>query len=525
MGRLLLVWAFIAAFALQAASAQALPDSLRSAGVTQAQWDAIRGEARRQAQRAQISEASLIAAAEAASINLAQSDHLNALGLQQAIFETLSEQADQIAELRRRLDAATGDADPAATGLLAQARAALDEGRLADADRLLAQAAARDLAALQQADAEVERRRLRAGETIAGRGQLAYVQADYLTAAEHLARAAATVPQSASEPRWLYTVWRANALYRRGDLFGEAAPLEDAIGAFESALVLRPRATAPSDWADTQNDLGAALRLQGERGAPAAFQRAIAAYEAALSVRTRAADPAGWAHTQMNLGNVFAVLGVRGAPGALQRAVTAYEAALTVLTRESDPNGWALTQMNLGIAHRQLGSFDRAVAAFRSALTVQTRESNPAGWANVLVNLGNTLSEAGERGANGALAPAAAAYEAALTVMTREADPAGWALTQMNLGIVLSVMGDRGVAGAYERAAAAYQASLSVRTRTSDPSGWALTQFNLAVTYQAMGRVREARTAAQGAWEEFERAGNTSAANHARGFLDRLPPE
>lgn len=524
MRRLLAACVIVVGFLVQTATAQPLPDALASAGVTQAQWDAIRLEARVQAQRAHISEAALIAAAEAASVNLARSDRLSALSLQQAIFETLSEQADRIAELRRRLDALTGDSDPATAALFAQGRAALEEGRLTDADGLLAQAVSRDLAAIEQAEAEVERRRLRAGETIAGRGQLAFVQADYLAAAEHLARAAATVPQSATQARWRYTTWRAHALYRRGDLFGEAAPLQEAIVTFEAALVLRPRASAPTDWADVQNDLGAALRLQGERGQPDALRRAVAAYEAALSVRTRETDAIRWAQTQMNLGNAFAVSGVRGEPGALQRAVSAYEAALSVMTRESDPADWALTQMNLGIAYRHLGALDRAVAAFQAALTVQTREANPAVWASIAVNLGNTLSEIGERGGpNVALERAVSAYEAALTVMTRDADPAGWALTQMNLGVALSVLGDRGARGAYERAAAAYEASLSVRTRATDPNGWALTQYNLAVTYQAMGRVREARVAAQGALEAFEQAGNANAATHARAFLERLP--
>jgi len=556
------------AYGAAALAQSAMPDAVRSAGLTQVQWDAIQREARAQARRANISEAALLAAAEAASGTLAGSGRFDALALQRTIVESLSQQADRIAELQRRLDALTGDADATGAALFAQARAALDAGRLSDADSLLAQAAERDLAAMQQADAEAERRRLRAGETIASRGQVAFVQADYLVAAEHYTRAASVAPQAAVEPRWRYTMWLGSALHERSLLFGEPEPLQQAIVAYEAALVLRPRESAPAEWATTQNHLGVALRLQGERGVRGALQRSVAASEAALTVMTREADPVGWAHTQNNLGNALSLMaergdrgasqraaaayeaaltvltreadpagwagtqnnlgnaltgmGERGAPGAFDRAVAAFEAALTVRTQEADPAGWAQTQFNLGVVLVRQGAFERAVAAFEAALTVRTRETDPAGWAQTQMNLGVALTRLGERGAPGALERAVAALEAALTVRTREADPAGWATTQMNLANALLPLGERGVAGAFERAVAAYEAALTVRTREADPGGWARTQYNLALTYQAMGRVAQARAAAQGALEEFERTRSPYAAR-ARALLSELP--
>ncbi|MGD9815240.1 MAG: hypothetical protein AB7Q23_08545 [Hyphomonadaceae bacterium] len=558
------IWLVSAAPAL----AQPLPDTLRSAGVTQAQWDAIQRAARAQARRANISEASLLAAAEAATGRLAQSGRFNALSLQQTILDSLAAQAEEIADLQRRLEARIGDRDPDIAALYAQARAALEAGRLYDADGLLTQAAERDLAAMQAADAEAERRRLRAGESIASRGQIAFVQADYLVAAEHYARAANTVPQSATEPRWQYTMWRGRTLYERGRVFGEPEPLQQAIAAYESALTLRPRERAPADWAATQNDLGNALQLQGGRGAPAALQRAVAAYEAALTVRTRESDSAGWADTQMNLGAALLLQGERGSTSMLERAVAAYEAALTVETPESDPTGWAQTQMNLGTALRHLGergvprALERSVAAFEAALTVQTREADPAGWAAIQANLGVALQRRSERGAPGALDQAVAAYEAALTVMTREADPAAWARQQVNLGNALVLQGERGARGAFERAVAAFEAALTVETRESNPTGWARTQvnlgialkemgeagapgaleravavydealtvmtrevdpagwaqaqYNLALAYGAMGRNADARAAAQRALEGGQQVGHRALVEHAR---------
>lgn len=101
-----------------------LPPEIASAGVNQAQWGAVRDEVRRQASRARISEQALMAAAEATGARFAASGRFNALTLQQAVMEALSDQADQIAELQARLNRLAGDADPAIAGLFASARGA-----------------------------------------------------------------------------------------------------------------------------------------------------------------------------------------------------------------------------------------------------------------------------------------------------------------------------------------------------------------------------------------------------------------
>lgn len=302
MRLIVLIAAAWLACAAPALAQSALPPALRSAGVTQTQWDAIQREARAEARRANISEAALMAAAEAASVRLAGSGQFNALSLQQAILDTLRERADRIAELQRQLDALTGDADPTAAALFVDARAAIDGGRLDAADALLAQAQARDLAALQQADAEAERRRLRAGETIASRGQIAFVQADYLGAAAHYERAASVVPQTATASRWDYATWRGLALYDHGRIFNAPASLLEAVEAYEFAISLIPRDYAGEEWAEAHASLGNVLNVMGARGSPGALQRAVVAYEAALTVWTRAMHPARWASVQKQLG-------------------------------------------------------------------------------------------------------------------------------------------------------------------------------------------------------------------------------
>jgi hypothetical protein len=59
-----------------------------------------------------------------------------------------------------------------------------------------------------------------------------------------------------------------------------------------------PRSQRWSDWAGTQNDLGAALAILGEReGGTAKLEEAIVAYREALKERTRDRVPLDWGRT------------------------------------------------------------------------------------------------------------------------------------------------------------------------------------------------------------------------------------
>jgi tetratricopeptide (TPR) repeat protein len=69
------------------------------------------------------------------------------------------------------------------------------------------------------------------------------------------------------------------------------------------------RARVPLQWATTQNNLGNALRVLGEReSGTARLDEAVAAFRDALQERTRARVPLDWASTQMNLALVYRVL-------------------------------------------------------------------------------------------------------------------------------------------------------------------------------------------------------------------------
>jgi tetratricopeptide (TPR) repeat protein len=253
------------------------------------------------------------------------------------------------------------------------------------------------------------------------------------------------------------------------------------------------------------NTAGIALNEFGEKFAGAATNAAIAAFRAALKIITRDALPAQWAGMHNNLGAALRVQGERSGGGIglalLAEAVAAYRAALGVFTRDALPADWAMTQNNLGNALQAQGErsdgdvglalLAEAVSAYRAALEVVTRGGLPVQWATIQNNLGNTLRVQGARsdGAAGIalLAEAVAACRAALEVRTRDALPADWAMTQNNLGNALQVQGARsggetGIAFLAE-AVAAYRAALEVRTREGLPALWAATQGNIAAAF------------------------------------------
>jgi tetratricopeptide (TPR) repeat protein len=177
------------------------------------------------------------------------------------------------------------------------------------------------------------------------------------------------------------SVLHSYALVRQtiGDQAGSSDDLQQAVAAYHAALQESPRERVPLDWARTQNNLGTALSMLGERESGTARQEeAVAAYRDALQEYTRERVPLQWAMTQNNLGNALKKLGERETgTGRLEDAIAAYRDALQEYTRERVPLQWAMTQNNLGAALQALGEresgtarLEEAAAAFGEALAM-----------------------------------------------------------------------------------------------------------------------------------------------------------
>src|SRR5208283_4908972 len=128
--------------------------------------------------------------------------------------------------------------------------------------------------------------------------------------------------------------------------------VSETVAAYRAALEEMTRERVPLQWAMTQNNLGNARAMLGQRESGTAWlEEAVAAFHAALKERTRERVPLDWAATQNSLiGNALAALGQReNRTVRLEEAVAAYRAALEEMTRERVPLQWAAIQNNLGI--------------------------------------------------------------------------------------------------------------------------------------------------------------------------------
>jgi tetratricopeptide (TPR) repeat protein len=268
----------------------------------------------------------------------------------------------------------------AAQAVLARARQSLRESR---------QQTAQEEAAILADEARVHRLRL-----------------DYPAAADALLEAAALVTSFDRVQAWRHKLEAGGALIDRGQEFADKDALVRAIAICRDALALAPRAARPDAWAATQNNLGKALRLLGEREAGTArLEEAVATFRATLEVHTRERVPLAWAMTQNSLGEALRLLGEREAGTArLEEAVKAFQLALEERIRERVPFDWAWAQSRLGVALTALGEreagtarLEEAVEVFRLALGEWTCERAPLQWAETQTNLGRAVAEMGTR--------------------------------------------------------------------------------------------------------------------------------
>ena len=212
--------------------------------------------------------------------------------------------AERFKDLRATASPQTGD-DPKIAALKIDARKAIDAGKLAEADGLLALIEAEQRRSL-------DRLAVNAAATLAQRGEIALTRLRYADAAKHFADAAAVFPPGSSHEteRMRYLDREAQAHYQQGDEFGDNDALQTAIARNKRLIELSPRARVPLEWAKTQMNLGNALWTLGEReSGTARLEEAVAAYRAALEESTRARVPLEWARTQMNLGIALQTLG------------------------------------------------------------------------------------------------------------------------------------------------------------------------------------------------------------------------
>jgi predicted O-linked N-acetylglucosamine transferase (SPINDLY family) len=159
-----------------------------------------------------------------------------------------------------------------------------------------------------------------------------------------------------------------------GNVLKDQGRLDDALGAYERALALKP------DHADALNNMGNTLKDQGR------LDDALGAYERALALKPDYAD------FHYNMGNTLKE------KGRLDDALAAYGRALALKPDYAD------VHYNMGNTLKDKGRLDDALAAYERVLALKPE------YAFAYNNMGVTLQEQGK------LDDAITAYESALVL-------------------------------------------------------------------------------------------------------------
>lgn len=301
--------------------------------------------------------------------------------------------------------------------------------------------------------------------------------------------------------RWHLMHLCAQILIDYGREYGNESALEKAITMLrDQVLTLTPVENFPVDRATTQNTLGNALGVLGQRKRGTRYlEQSIEAFEQALGQRDCEGYPTLWSESQNNLGNALGALAQRQADAEmLQKSVSAFELALEQLTAEHTPEEWAITQNNLaavlqniGLKNKAPNTLKRAVDAYKAVLTIWTRDRVPLDWATTMNNLGTALRVLGEhRKGPRTLEQAVAAYNNALAERTMDRVPLDWAMTENNLGAALQKLAQRQKDEAImQKALTAYERALTVWTKENAPMTWAMAMANLGVARREMAEM------------------------------------
>jgi uncharacterized caspase-like protein len=431
---------------------------------------------------------------------------LDVLGVDVATGGDLARQLDEGARRLRDIVAARdvqGRTDPEIVRLAALADTAEEEGaiRLALSFRDQASRRAGEIdTALDEAEADIEKRRRELSQTFEDHAETALLNFDFQTAALRYADAFSQIERYDVGRAYGLKVSEADAWADFGDRHANSGALQRALAAYDEAWqVGRSSPNARRDAA-LRGNMAIVMTQLGDRTMDAAWlQRAAEIYQSILADQPRNRLPEDWAYTQLNLGSLYHIMGERtGDRDALDKAVRSFEGAAEIMTRRTAPEQWAGLQMNLGNVHYTLGNmtgdaveFQKSFEAIERTLGVWTKAATPDLWATAQSNLGGSYAAYGvTTGKPEFLHRAVAAHEAAMTVATRERSPDTWAQAQSNIATAYIGLGDLGGDAAdYRRAVDANRNARQIYSPENDASAYAASFYNEGRVLLRLGRL------------------------------------
>jgi CHAT domain-containing protein len=295
--------------------------------------------------------------------------------------------------------------------------------------------------------------------------------------------------ESGLEKEWADTQIDLSVAFVTREVGDHAENLELALAAQTAAVEYYSDSQQQPQYANIQANLGS-IYYDRRRGDLIANQeQAIAHFELALNGPPKSLDLLRWAAIQVNLANLFLARRLGEAADNLERALAYGQAALWVFNEKDYPNDWATTNTALGniLAERIQGNpienADRAISYYQRAMTAHTRQAHPKQWAMLCNNLGRIFTErvGGDHAEN--IETAIRYCDLALTIHTMTECPYEWGMTQHNLGNAYASRSQGTRVENLEEAIACYKRALEVRTHEHYPDEWALTTHNLGSAY------------------------------------------
>lgn len=414
--------------------------------------------------------------------------------------------------------------DPAVRSLHAEAKQALEQGKLAEAESLFIKARDKNAEAAQGETEEAKQRRLLAAEDSANAAAVALLQvtySSYRNAIDYYSEAAKILEKSDPDHARDYRMAQVRILDVLASDFWDAGALDELARLYPSIIMHITPDKDPDLWGELNNSYGVSLRdLAEQRGDRQLLLQAVEAHRQALKAYSREKAAEDWAQTNILLGNALKDIGsMEGDAEKLREAAACYRNALQEQKQEENPEERFFLQSNLANVLLTLGrqtegteELEESAAAFRDALSMDFSEQEQEDRAAAQAGLGLVLRLLGSReGSADKLRESVQLFRESLKTRTRDSDPMTWASTQNSLGSSLVNLAEFDKKPAYlKEAIAVYRAALEERTRDASPNDWAATQNNLGLALHSLGAMekspkllKEAEKAFLAALEEF----------------------
>jgi len=293
--------------------------------------------------------------------------------------------------------------------LRASALAALAAGRLADADKALAQAELHAIGSATDLSTLPAERRLLIGENRADRAAVSFLRttaAAYREAASRYGEASALIGLAAIARSRAAALDQAATLSRISADFGGRDGYDAAIAALRRLLEGLEGPPDTLAYAGVQDALAAALEGVAEiSGETKLLSEALSRCRDGLEDLRREAAPVLWRSLKLRFGRLAVTLGVaRKDDELLEEAIAAHANVLAVWDREDDESRWleaehmiSRARATLGRRRSDLSLLERAFNGINRVATATDRAREPLRWAELQDQMGSVLSAMGER--------------------------------------------------------------------------------------------------------------------------------